>query len=996
MKKIKSAISILLVSMMLFAVAAAGIGSASADDATYEGTHYQYTVANGEATITRALNSDADVTVPSTLGGYPVTTIGKLSFRELSSLRSVFIPASVKTIEESAFNACIALESVTFADNSPVKELPKTVFNNNRSLKTINFGSNSALESIGESAFWGCTALETIIFPDSVKNIGATAFEGCSSLKDITITKNVATIGDGAFVHCVALENFKVDPANANFSTDHWGILYNKDKTAIVVYPAGSKRPVYTIPAYITKVEDRAFMGAIYLEDISWLNPYTSFGLSAFSYCTNLYRATVPEGTVHLSDWIFNACFSLAEVNLPDSIESFGAGVFHWCTALTEFTMPANLYEVTSNSFRECYSLKKVVLNDSLEFIGPNAFSWCFALEEINLHENIKQIGSTAFYQCYSLKEITFPTKVRYVNSQVLRQCYGLESVTLSPNAYEIDTEAFMDCRALKSINIPSSLNSMNGDSFISCIALETVNVDPANTKYKTGDDGVVYTATDRTVMYYPAARAGSVFVVPDSVDYIQKSAFISAQNLASIVIPASVTAIRDNAFDSYNICDIYYEGTEEQWNAMQVADDEALKSISVHFNHKDTDHVHDYAQEITITPTCDKMGQKSFTCSCGKSVTKDWHYAISKSYCYGINFECFESNEPDCTTKNYNTYGCSECEKVYLVVDSAKLGHDFDVSVSDTKVSYACNDCSHTYDEPIPEGARYAVFAYDDASMDSVYILNPGDKLAYPVTPVKEGLEFAAWVDAYDGSKVEIDVMPDKNLVLVPFFEKLMKDNIYRVSVKFDEDCFAEGYDVDLVVDEVSSNTEQGAILFKENNTPHKAVRLLDIAFESAGEEIQPRAGKSVELRIPVPKGYEYCEEFLICHRHENVEDYETFVVTPVDGYLVFTATRFSKFEIYVKADLGIATLPAKTSYAYKDSLDISGLTLIITDDGGNTVEVTDTSKMKVTGYDPKKVGTQKITVEYEGFTTDFNVTVEYTWWQWIIRILLLGFLWY
>lgn len=996
MKKIKSIVSVLLVSMMLFAVAAAGIGSASAAETNYNGGIIQYTVTDGKATITNVVGTDSDITVPATLDGYPVVAIGELAYREEHNLKSVVIPASIETIGISAFTGCTALETVTFADGSKVKTIEETAFNACKSLKNINFGKNGSLETIGRSAFVNCTALETFNPPASLKTIDATVFEGCTSLKNVTVSANVENIGNGAFAKCEALEGFKVDSANANFTTDSWGILYNKDKTKIVAYPAGNKRPVYTIPAYITEVQNSAFMGAINLEEVSWLNPETKFGLSTFSHCTNLYRVTVPEGTLHLSDWIFNACFSLTEVNLPDSVESFGAGVFHWCTGLTEFTMPANLIEVSSNSFKECFNLKKVVLNDSLLRIGPNAFARCSALEEINLHENITQIGDTAFYQCYSLRNFTFPSKVRYVNTEVLRYCYGLESVTFSPNAYEIDTEALMDCRGLETVNVPASVRYLYGKSFTNCVSLEKINIDPANKYYKTVDD-VVYSANGKNLIYYPAAKTGSVFVVPDTTEKLNAGSFISAQNLAAVVVPASVTFIGDNAFDGYNIRDIYFEGTEEQWNGFWVADDEALKNVAIHFNHKNTDHIHDYTQTITVTPTCSQMGKKEFTCSCGESVTLDWHYASSRKLCLDSRFVFSSSTDSDCTSQGKNVYICSECSKITEENNTAKIGHNFEVSVTDTKIGYKCKDCNHTYDEPIPDGAHYVTFVYPDK--EYTYILNPGEKLIHPRTPVKDGLDFAFWIDSA-GKKVDVSVMPDKNVVLEPFFEKNMKENVYGVSVKFDENCFAEGYDVDLVVDDVDIGREQGAILIKDNESVLRAVKLMDIGFtytddEGKTSEIQPQEGKTVEVSFPVPEGFETCREFLIFHYHKD-ELYDKIYVSPVDGIITLTVDRFSQFEIYAKAYITLETAPAKLRYSYKEALDVSGLSLLVTDDSGNQSVVSDTSKMKITGYDPNKVGTQTISVEYEGVTVQFNVTVEYTWWQKIIRILLLGFLWY
>ncbi|MDY5948420.1 MAG: bacterial Ig-like domain-containing protein [Oscillospiraceae bacterium] len=56
----------------------------------------------------------------------------------------------------------------------------------------------------------------------------------------------------------------------------------------------------------------------------------------------------------------------------------------------------------------------------------------------------------------------------------------------------------------------------------------------------------------------------------------------------------------------------------------------------------------------------------------------------------------------------------------------------------------------------------------------------------------------------------------------------------------------------------------------------------------------------------------------------------------------------------------------------------------------------VTDTALMNFSGFDSKKTGEQTVTVEYGGLSAGFTVNVKYAWWQRIIKILLLGFLWY
>ena len=88
----------------------------------------------------------------------------------------------------------------------------------------------------------------------------------------------------------------------------------------------------------------------------------------------------------------------------------------------------------------------------------------------------------------------------------------------------------------------------------------------------------------------------------------------------------------------------------------------------------------------------------------------------------------------------------------------------------------------------------------------------------------------------------------------------------------------------------------------------------------------------------------------------------------------------------------------PSKTNYTYKsgESLSLDGIELEVAYSDGTVKTVTDTSVMTASGFSDKQEGSQKVSVEYKGYKTEFTVTVGYVWWQWIIRILLLGFIWY
>ena len=131
--------------------------------------NYVYTVSNGKATITDCDELiSGNIVIPSTLGGYPVTSIGSYSFYNCKSLKNITIPSSVTRISHNAFENCSSLSSIT---------IPNSV------------------TSIGYSVFVNCSSLANITIPDSVTSIGYSVFENCSGLANITIPDSVISIG---------------------------------------------------------------------------------------------------------------------------------------------------------------------------------------------------------------------------------------------------------------------------------------------------------------------------------------------------------------------------------------------------------------------------------------------------------------------------------------------------------------------------------------------------------------------------------------------------------------------------------------------------------------------------------------------------------------------------------------------------------------------------------------------------------------------------------
>mgnify|MGYP006084615131 CR=1 FL=1 len=125
-------------------------------------TSLKYEIKGDAITITDCdTGASGALTIPATIEGNPVTSIGDTAFYYCTSLESITIPDSVTSIGESAFSGC-------------------------RSLTSIPFGEDSELTSIGDQAFRDCSSLTSITIPDTVTSIVERAFWDCASLTAVT------------------------------------------------------------------------------------------------------------------------------------------------------------------------------------------------------------------------------------------------------------------------------------------------------------------------------------------------------------------------------------------------------------------------------------------------------------------------------------------------------------------------------------------------------------------------------------------------------------------------------------------------------------------------------------------------------------------------------------------------------------------------------------------------------------------------------------------
>jgi hypothetical protein len=169
-----------------------------------------------------------------------------------------------------------------------------------------------------------------------------------------------------AFIYCTNLTAIEVDPANSAYCSAE-GILYTKDKSALIQCPAG-KTGTITIPNSVTSIGDYAFNGSG-LTGVIIGNKVESIGNEAFGACHSLTSVAIPDSVTTIADSAFWMCTNLASVTLGNKVTSIGRYAFYR-VALTEITIPASVASIGSQTFYECANLATVIFEGNIPASG--------------------------------------------------------------------------------------------------------------------------------------------------------------------------------------------------------------------------------------------------------------------------------------------------------------------------------------------------------------------------------------------------------------------------------------------------------------------------------------------------------------------------------------------------------------------------------------------------------------------------------------------------
>ena len=356
-----------------------------------------------------------------------------------------------------------------------------------------------------------------LIIPDTldgylVTGISDTAFIQCSGFGTMTIPHSLTSIAPTVLDECSVNDGIWVDKNNPAYSSDEFGVLFNKDKSILIKAPR-LLSDGYTIPDSVKTIGRYAFQG-----------------------CKNLTEITIPEGVTHIEERAFFHCGSLTQITVPDSVCQVG------------------LFALKVGN-----DLAYTMYNDG-KYLGNSSNPYHVFLEmldtsvtEYSIHPDTKVLAGGAFYETNDLVSITIPEGVVSIGERAFDCCMLLPQISLPDSLRHIGYGAFGGCDALTEISIGADVTEIGSGVFTNCTSLSGIWVDADNPAYCSDDQGVLYNKNKTVLHQAPCAINGS-YAVADGVTVIEESAFYRCASLQEVTLPETVTKIGDFAFGQSNV----------------------------------------------------------------------------------------------------------------------------------------------------------------------------------------------------------------------------------------------------------------------------------------------------------------------------------------------------------------------------------------------------------------------------------------------------------
>ncbi len=852
-----------------------------------------------------------------------------------------------------------------------------------------------------DSVFYGNKFIKTVIISNEITSVGDNLFFDCSELISISIPESVETIGIGAFYHCVKLTSIEITKGVKTIDDFAFGFCSN---LKLVNMEYGLK-----------KIGVQSFRGCVELENIELPNSVEYIDEDAFAGC-KFNSVNIPDELRYLSSSAFTCINFTFNKNKNYSTDKNGVLYnydkstivkFPENSQLTNYVMPDTVKTVGKNSFARTKNLKSITFSQKLEIIESGAFEFC-NIDNVVLPNSLKYIGGRAFSYCENLKKIDIPYGVKYIGDYAFDSCINLIYITI-PETVDYFFDNLFDTAFYN--------NKSNWENGMLYIGSHLIKADKSLT-------GKVYikegTKTISEQCFIECQNITDIFM-PDSIVCIGTWAFRDCTSLKNIKLSNNLKYIGEWAFDNTLFWNKLFNDPEMWEDGMLYYSDYLLASMG-HFGWENIWWTETYPNYKVNKGTKAISGEAFYLTFDTSVITLSEPVEIIPSGAFAGS-SIGEFVVPDgVKVIDYAFYGANNLKKITIpksveYINSCAFDYYFEATFNKNNpyVVIYCYKDSYAHQYAIENGYDYVLI--DEHTHAYKHIVIPADcvtsGMEYDICPdcgdvinskviSATGHSWGEWKTTLEPTGTKEGKAERKctkcSATETKAIEKLniVKDEKTGIEIEY-KDQFDKNLEIK-VEEKFDGKSYQLLDMECENSKYH----LFDITTYENGKKVQPD-GK-VTVRIPLPDGFS-TKNLLVCH--VDVENNKvTYIPAKVVGNFVeFSAEHFSDYAvvelsgIVEKVNVNDVELKYKKTAKITPEVTVDGdVKYTVKYDSSNPSVATVDKDGKITtfGKGETKI-TCTVTDSYGNTVKDTcTVTVKFSFGQWLIWILLFGFLWY
>ncbi|MBQ8228339.1 MAG: leucine-rich repeat protein [Clostridia bacterium] len=730
----------------------------------------------------------------------------------------------------------------------------------------------------------------------------------------------------------------------------------------------------------VTSIGEYAFKYCVFLTDVELGNTVTTIGEGAFYFCEMLGYLNIPESVTTIESKAFFKCCNMGSVYIPENVTEIGPGAFAGCvdadgkigslkkifvnennqyycndsngvlynkdkTILVQcpagydeynFQIPSSVTTVLDYAFFFCTEISRITIPDSVKYIGSYAFAYCYALFDISISDNITDIGQYAFHQTqYYNESDNWTSDALYIGKYLIEAMSSISGTyTIVDGTKVIASSAFSKNSNLTEVTIPDSVITIGDSAFSNCKKIENITLPDSIT-------------TIGNASFQDCTGLTSL-IIPNSVVTIKDSAFSGCHNITTIDIGDNVTSIGNFAFsDCRSLTSIIISDKVNAIGDLSFANCTQLSDVTIGNGIKTISYGTfsncPNIKEITIPENVTVIEDFAFDfCSNLKNIV------ISKNVTTigeGVFVGCFSLENINVDPENQ--YYCSDSYGTLYNKNRTLLIH------------YPAKNPS--VDFLVPEGVKFiGLGAFAGATnltkitipRSVTYIGYYAFQNNYALTDIYFNGTESQW------SNIVIDSSNDSLANLTIHFIEEDDDHIhsYTSSITKNATCKEVG-----VLTYSCSCGDNYTTIIKKSDHSWKNWVVTKVATVEVEGEMQRSCSVCDETETQTLPKLQPSKVNSVDIGNISMNYKDSTIITPAinaDNGVKYTVTYFS-------SDPSVATVD-EGGNVYASGKGSAEITCTVTDEYGNAV--TDTCEIEV----------------------------KYSWWQWIIVIVLFGWIWY